>query len=143
LQKYSDGGTIVTMPEEVIKMMQTHDWPGNVRELQNMVQRYLTLKRVDFIGFKNVHGERGQKEELSSLSFNATDGALRSSSKSLMEDQVSDLNEMDFSAGLKSLMQRYEKDLIMAALKQHNGNRTRTAKFLKIGLRTLQRKLNE
>jgi len=35
-----------------------------------------------------------------------------------------------------------EKDYILQVLEFHNGNRTHTAKTLKIGIRTLQRKLH-
>ena len=117
LQMYSDDSGIATIPEDVLQAMQTYDWPGNVRELQNMVQRYVTLKRVDFIGLKSTRAEDM--------------GGGASARRRTGEAPDS----------LKSAMQQYERELILEALEHHGGNRTQTAKSLKIGLRTLQRKL--
>ncbi len=34
----------------VLESMMAYEWPGNVRELQNTLHRYVTLKRLDFLG---------------------------------------------------------------------------------------------
>jgi DNA-binding NtrC family response regulator len=34
----------------ILESLMAYDWPGNVRELQNTLHRYVTLKRLDFLG---------------------------------------------------------------------------------------------
>lgn len=48
---------------------------------------------------------------------------------------------MDAQTFIKPLHET-ERDAILLALEQHNGNKTRTAQALRIGIRTLQRKLH-
>lgn len=115
LQKFSDKQRIATMPEDVIRSMQNYHWPGNVRELQNMVQRYLTLKRVEFIDSRYPEAPQRHGEETLPVSLEAK--------------------------SLKEAADTFEKAFLMKTLESHGGNRTHTAKSLGIGIRTLQRKL--
>jgi PAS domain S-box-containing protein len=47
LQKMST--TPPRVPGHIIDILLAHDWPGNVRELRNVMQRYLTLGRLEFL----------------------------------------------------------------------------------------------
>jgi transcriptional regulator with PAS, ATPase and Fis domain len=38
------------IPEKIIETLYDHDWPGNVRELQNVLKRYIAIKRLDLTG---------------------------------------------------------------------------------------------
>ena len=121
LQKFSDENNIATIPEDIIRAMQAYDWPGNVRELQNMVQRFVTLKKVDLIGPK-VYG----------IFDSGHGGPAREPSGAAPEDP-----------SLRRALQRFEKQHIEKALASNNGNRTHAARMLKVGIRTLQRKIKE
>ena len=46
--EYQEKGPPIT--GHVLESMMAYDWPGNVRELQNTLHRYVTLKRLDFLG---------------------------------------------------------------------------------------------
>jgi DNA-binding NtrC family response regulator len=37
------------VPGQVLEALMRYDWPGNVRELQNAIQRYIAVKRLEFI----------------------------------------------------------------------------------------------
>ena len=37
------------VPGHIMDLLLAHDWPGNVRELRNVLQRYVTLGRLDFL----------------------------------------------------------------------------------------------
>ena len=34
---------------KILGQLYNYDWPGNVRELQNVLQRFITLKTLDFM----------------------------------------------------------------------------------------------
>jgi len=97
----------------VIETLTDYDWPGNVRELQNVMYRFVTLKRLDLVG------------DTASIPLETNDipGDIPKTS-------------------LPNAVAAFEERHIRAALAEHRWNRTRTAKSLKIGLRTLQRKMN-
>lgn len=48
LQQYGDHPTLSELPARVLNALYSRDWPGNIRQLQNVLQRYLTLKHLDF-----------------------------------------------------------------------------------------------
>ncbi len=97
----------------IIETLTNYNWPGNVRELQNVMYRFVTLKRLDLIG------------DITTIPLETID----------IPEEVS-------RAALPEAVAAFEKRHISAALAEHRWNRTRTAKSLQIGLRTLQRKIN-
>jgi len=102
-------------PNLTARVMDTlidYDWPGNVRELQNVLYRFVTLKRLDLAG-------------------NAPLPAAESSEASFASAAMA----------LPEAVAAFEKRHISAALAENRWNRTRTARSLGIGLRTLQRKM--
>ncbi len=99
----------------VMHSLENYDWPGNVRELQNVLQRFLTLQRLDF-----GHGK--------------VDTSIKSVTTPANPDYVDE-------DGLKQIMEQYEKNLILATLEQNKWNRTKTASILKINRKTLFKKI--
>ena len=120
---FSDENNIATIPEDMIQTMRSYEWPGNIRELQNMVQRYITVQ---------------EKDVLDPHVFSALDDNNSSCGLSLLSGLK---NHEDTS--MKTAVQNFEKEYITARLAENDGNRTHTAKMLGIGIRTLQRKINE
>ncbi|MDJ0809810.1 MAG: sigma 54-interacting transcriptional regulator [Desulfobacterales bacterium] len=96
--------------------LMAYEWPGNVRELQNVLYRFVTLKRLDLTG-ETVPETIAEPSVAAAPSTEIPDGDL--------SDAIA----------------AYEKQLIRAALVRCRWNRTQTAKALGIGLRTLQRKM--
>jgi PAS domain S-box-containing protein len=52
LKLYSRGQKPARVPGEIMDAMYTYHWPGNVRELQNVIRRYLSVGRWDFLNSK-------------------------------------------------------------------------------------------
>jgi two-component system response regulator HydG len=96
----------------------TYSWPGNVRELRSEVERAVVLCQKDRI-------------ELSDLS-----PTLRSGGTLTVQTESRPVLAQD---GLT--MQEAEKQIIIRALMESNGNRTLAAKKIGTSRRTLQRKL--
>jgi transcriptional regulator with PAS, ATPase and Fis domain len=64
LRSYAEEGKPARLPGGILDAFFNHTWPGNVRELQNVINRYLTVDRLDFTGISDlVHpSEKGASE---------------------------------------------------------------------------------
>ncbi|MFQ5768606.1 MAG: sigma 54-interacting transcriptional regulator, partial [Acidobacteriota bacterium] len=99
---------------EVLQLFQRYTWPGNVRELKNLMENLaLTAPREE------IRPADLPARIRSSAAQGGEDGGLRPG-RSISE---------------------VERDLIECTLAHVNGNRTRAAGLLRIGIRTLQRKI--
>ena len=106
---------------ESIELLNAYPWPGNVRELRNLMTRLAVrlpagLREIGPRVLRPMLPEAGRRSQP------GTDGVFIPAGTSL---------------------EAAEWLLIDAALKQSDFNRTRAAKLLGIGERTLRRKLNQ
>jgi DNA-binding NtrC family response regulator len=102
-----------------LQALMNYQWPGNVRQLRSEVERAVVLCQKD-------------KIELTNLS-----PTLRSGGSLSVE---SDFRSLLSQEGVT--MQEAEKQLLVRALKEANGNRTLAAKKIGMSRRTLHRKLH-
>ena len=99
------------LPGSVLEALYKYDYPGNVRELQNILSRYLTIGKLDFVG---AFGEQdGSGSEL----------------------------ESDEGVSLQDRVAEYEKRIIEKCLLVNRWHRGRAAAALKIDRKTLYTKL--
>ena len=96
----------------------TYRWPGNVRELRNAMETASLVARGDAIEWGDL-----TPEILGNILPPSSDGPIPLPSPRTLEE--------------------IERDAIVGALLQANGNKTKAAKTLGIGLRTLHRKIKE
>ncbi len=115
LKLHCDSKERQSLPVKIFEAIDNHDWPGNVRELENVLKRYITIQRLDFI---NPRGSRAANE-------------VDDSGKELLQE----------NAGLRDAVELFEKDYISKVLNQNKWHRGKTAKTLGIPERTLYRKL--
>ena len=104
---------------EALQAMMTYAWPGNVRELRSEVERAVVLCQKDKIEFSDLSP------------------TLRSGGSVSAESEFRPVLAQD---GLT--MQEAEKQIILRALRESNGNRTLAAKKIGMSRRTLHRKLH-
>ncbi|MBN1556842.1 MAG: sigma 54-interacting transcriptional regulator [Lentisphaerae bacterium] len=108
------GRSVKRISTAAINMMMAYHWPGNVRELENCIERAVLTATDDVI-----HGfalpPTLQTGEQTHTALLAPDGA-----------------------GLKDLVDAYEREIIIDALKKHRGNAAAVARELK----TTQRIIN-
>ena len=100
---------------EAMEALTAYSWPGNVRELRNVLERMVVLSRGDKLTLRDVPAV---------IRDAVRQGVAPRASGELTIDEA-------------------EKQMIIRALKTHEGNRTLAAKELGISRRTLHRKLNE
>ncbi|MEO1228174.1 MAG: sigma-54 dependent transcriptional regulator [Myxococcota bacterium] len=108
-----------------LEALQAHDWPGNYRELDNVLARLVLMSRDENIVEEDVRRWLRPGRPASSPSP-APVGSVREEEN-----------------GLEQARRASERQAIRDALRLSGGNRTRAAKMLDIGRRTLYRKLSE
>ncbi|MFA7257017.1 MAG: sigma 54-interacting transcriptional regulator, partial [Kiritimatiellales bacterium] len=116
LQKYGEmyGKNIKRISTSAINMMMAYHWPGNVRELENCLERAVLTAADEVIHGYNLPPSLQTSDETHTSIF-PKDGA-----------------------DLKTMVESYEKEIIIDALKKHRGNAAATARYLN----TTQRIIN-
>ena len=95
-----------------------YPWPGNLRELENALERALNLTDGDELRLEHIPPHIWQQ-------------ALENSAKS----------DAACAEDLDNSLAKYERDLLIAALKATGNNRTQAAKVLNISRSGLYKKL--
>ena len=112
-----DQEKIPPVTPRITKALQNYDWPGNVRELQNTIHRFITLKKLDFMGID--FADQVEREELDGINF--------------------EQEEITFA----EIVDRYEKKVLAKMLEKYNWHKTKVAAALKIDRKTLFNKMKK
>ncbi len=102
----------VTIPSLTMNALVSHDWPGNVRELENIIERAVVISRGSELTIQDMFGK---KQEVSESS--------------------------DLASVSKAARQAVEKQEILKALQETQGDKTRAARKLKISRANLYNKI--
>jgi len=121
--RYSATAQPAAISEEAIRRLMEYNWPGNVRELENVIERAVVLSRGQII----------TSRELPFGDHDAAEG----------EEGEGEADAKGDSSFFKKSVAQFEKDLIMKALRDANGNRSKAAEMLGIYRRLLYAKIKE
>jgi DNA-binding NtrC family response regulator len=102
--------------KDAMQILLNYSWPGNVRELENALESAMALSEVDVVEAKYLP------------SF-------------LLLTQPKDINFYQLSQDLT--LAQMESEIIKFTLEKTEGNKSKAARLLGIGLRTLQRKVKD
>ncbi len=102
------------LPQPILQQFIDYNWPGNVRELFNELERYLVDGEVRLNGHL-----KGNSDILESLELDSN------------------------STSLTDAMSRFERFYIHKVLKQHQGQKLKTAEALRVDRKTLYKKLRK
>ena len=121
LKEFSDenGKPIEGLHPDAVEALLNHPWPGNVRELRTAIEHSVVLCRDDTITLQDLPP------------------SIRGESSTLAHP---DAKEVLTKKNLT--VEDAEKALIIRALKEFDGNRTKAAKKIGMSRRTLHRKLH-
>ena len=108
---------VTGLTPDALDLLTAYQWPGNVRELRNVMERMVVLARNEKLTVRDLPANIRELTGGGKPAGGALAGNLT--------------------------MEAAEKQLMIQALKQHDGNRTLAAKQLGISRRTFHRKLNE
>lgn len=130
LEKYRrfSSPSILQIAKSTRALLETYPWPGNVRELENAIER------ASYLIKKGVLLPEHLPEEITAYQRQPVDVSKEIST---FED------EQKVSVPLGTKFDAMEEAFIRTTLEWHDGNRTKTAETLGIGIRTLQRKLKK
>jgi len=110
-----NGKQVRELTPEAMNVLLAYDWPGNVRELRNAIEQMVVLARTERLTVRDVPAAIRGGADLTKINVVRTGMTV--------EDA--------------------ERQLIVQALKETNGNRTKAAQRIGISRRTLHRKLKE
>ncbi|MGD0229868.1 MAG: sigma-54 dependent transcriptional regulator [Syntrophorhabdales bacterium] len=102
--------------EETMETLLEYDYPGNVRELQNLVERLVVLKKAGFINIEDLPEKFYSQHKNESVS-------------------------MDLHRGYDTLVSEFEQNLILKALDETNGVKSKAAQILSMNRTTLIEKM--
>jgi two-component system, NtrC family, response regulator AtoC len=108
---------VTSISEEALSILCSYNWPGNVRELRNCIERMVVLSREEIL-------------QAGSVPLHIRESLEPGISKRIFSPSTLNLEEN-------------EKLLIIKALDECNGNKSKAAQVLGISRRTMHRKLNE
>jgi two-component system response regulator AtoC len=120
--------------DDAMVLLQAWPWPGNIRELENLMERVIVFSDGPMLTVKDLpEPMRG--------------GGTSSSGSSSSSSGTSEPSTSPGVGALKDIVKqetaKVEKDLIVKALEETQGNVTRAAKLLQISRKSLQTKMKE
>jgi len=110
-----NGKQVRELTPEALNVLLAYDWPGNVRELRNAIEQMVVLARAERLTVRDVPATIRGGADLTRINVVRTGMTV--------EDA--------------------ERQLIVQALKELDGNRTKAAQKIGISRRTLHRKLKQ
>ncbi len=109
-----NGKSKMNVSPKAMAMLEGYSWPGNVRELRNIIEGAVVMCKGSTISEENLPGFIKDNQETNTISLDT---------------------------GIT--LAEAEKRVILATLAMTKGNKSRAAEILKIGRKTLHRKLEE
>lgn len=118
MSRYAEKGDLPPITGKVLEALYNYDWPGNVRELQNVLQRYVTLKTLDFMNPQH-------------------------SSEGMPAIPAGDDMPEPAGTSITAAIDAYEKQIIAKTLEKNRWHKQKTAAALGIDRKTLFRKMKK
>jgi DNA-binding NtrC family response regulator len=158
---------ITGISAEAIACLGSYNWPGNIRELENLMERTMLFCEGPQIEARDLPPELTQLSTLGStvaVGAPAPAARLTSSIPVVTEDPVSGPSGStaagvsptptslpvapaggagSLKEAVRAETERVERELIIRALDETNGNVTQAARKLKISRKSLQTKMKE
>src|SRR2546425_328286 len=125
-----------------VKALEKYHWPGNVRELESVLRHVMVVSQGDVILLKDVPAEITGETSSANPSLSA--------SSAIGEGAVSDIAALArqlFQWARREpklkIIPAIERELVIQALKETNGNQVHAAKILGITRATLRKRLEK
>ncbi|HHL40570.1 MAG TPA: sigma-54-dependent Fis family transcriptional regulator [Deltaproteobacteria bacterium] len=126
------GKKITGFAPEVLAVFENYDWPGNVRELENLIERLVVLKGSGRIGLKDLP-ER--------MLAGRSGGQLKPPPAGELTAARAPFTIPPEGVDFNALVDNFERELILTALRRVNGVKKKAADFLRLNRTTLIEKM--
>ena len=132
LYKEKSGRFVSGISKEALRALVNYEWSGNVRELENAIERAVIIAS-------------GRQIELEDLPGTISGKAFEIDARAREERALaaSQGRSIGIELALPSAMNEVEESVIKATLDYTDGDKSRAARLLNIGRKTLYRKLNQ
>ena len=117
---------------EALAGLVQYPWPGNVRELRNVLEQAAVLSTGDAIELADLN-----LSETESASAAATGGTAQ------VGAAAAALSGVAFSEAKKQMVEDFEREFLLSALRENAGNVSRTAQSIGMVRQSLQQKIRE
>ena len=118
------GKKVTGASEEVIKVFEEYPWPGNVRELEHLVESTMNLTDKKIISLEDVQHYFDNRLKIAAINS---------------EKPEKEMPEKNLNAAVA----KYEKELIIKALKASDGNVSMAARNLGLPKQTMHNKIKK
>jgi len=122
----------------VIKALEQYHWPGNVRELENVIQRALVVAKGEAILSGDLPPEINGQRPTAASGAQAIAGE-----NSDLDSLARQLFRWARQDNKRKVIPAVERELIIQALKETNGNQVQAAKLLGITRATLRKRVEK
>jgi two-component system nitrogen regulation response regulator GlnG len=125
----------------VLKALEKYHWPGNVRELENIVQRALVMSKGEAILLTDLPAEiSGQSPSGTSIPMQMPLGEAGSGDVTNLARQLFQWARREPKM---KIIPAVERELVIQALKETEGNQVHAAKLLGITRATLRKRVEK
>ncbi|MDA7916209.1 sigma-54 dependent transcriptional regulator [Verrucomicrobia bacterium] len=128
---------------DVLKILKNHDWPGNVRELENVIQRSIVVAKGNAVLPSDLPRELNEPLSLLATSKTINDGGESPN----RESDIAGIAALLFERAKRNpdfaILPAVERELIIHALNDTEGNQVKAAKLLGITRATLRKRIEK
>lgn len=122
----ANGRDTPQLTDAALEALKAHDYPGNIRELENILERAMALADGATIDAEDLHLHSGARP------------------RGHLLRRRDDMDRLEAATGdLPGYLDGIEREILCAALEQHQWNRTETAAALGISFRSLRYRMKK
>jgi len=127
----------------VIKALEKYHWPGNVRELENIIRRALVVAKGDAVLLSDLPSEIGGQSSLAGVAPLLSGVPAGQEAAAEIEALARHLFQWARREPKLKIIPTVERELVIQALKETNGNQVHAAKILGITRATLRKRVEK
>lgn len=135
----------ITISDEAVKQLQTHEFLGNVRELENLLERTMALTDATNIGLADLlfGNTSPASDPVNSTPNTSTPPSINKLPAVTSTTELITTIDPRGSASLDTFLEVIEKQEIVTAMESNRWNKTEAAKELGISFRSLRYRLKK
>ncbi len=134
---------VKAVTDEALRALQAYGWPGNVRELENVIHRALVVTKGDAILPGDLPAEISKQQNVESRVPSAAEGMSDAAVAGDTASIARALFEIARRDPKLKVIPFLEREMVIHALKETNGNQVQAAKILGITRATLRKRIEK